>query len=60
MVKMMIGGLKSRYFGHLNGLQKSVEAYKKTLPEGMKVSTEHVDMILGDPHSSTVKAYYYN
>lgn len=52
----MVSGLRSRYHGHVDGLQKSVEAYKKSLPEGMEASTVHIDMLLRDPHHSTLKA----
>ncbi|CAB1120660.1 unnamed protein product [Ectocarpus sp. CCAP 1310/34] len=54
MRKVMIGGLQSRYYGHLIGLQTNVEAYKKTLPEKMEVSKDHINMLLREPHASTL------
>lgn len=52
----MMTGLRARYYGHEDGAKKSVESYKEGLPKGMEASKAHIAMILGEPHSTTVKA----
>ncbi len=52
----MIAALKSRYFVHEDGLQKSVESYQKTLLEGMEDSEPHIDLLLREPHNTSALA----
>eukprot|EP00752_Nemacystus_decipiens_P003967 g3633.t1 len=57
MRKLMSTGLRSRYMGQGDGLLKSVESFKKTLPDGMEPPSAHVDILLLRPHHTTANLF---